>query len=453
MLSMKIRIPPFFLLAVAVAVCFLAPLQAAVLSATNTFNLSEGSPYNTIANVPHTVMEYERASGNWFGLRDTLEARGIGPSVTYTADIAGNPVGGKNRNGFTYADNFAFACLIETEKLFGWHGGYFMISALQRDGSSLSQKNIGNQFTVQQLYGGQTFHWYQLSYQQDFWNDRLRFKVGRIAVGDDFATSPLYWLYMNNGIDGTPQAIPVNGKTSIYPNATWGSYLRTQLPSEMLLKLGIYQAVPQFSVHGLNWDFYPSNGVMLLGQYEWTPEFFKSSFSNTLAKDVPTGFQGHYWMGGYYSSMEYPQFNSASQIPNAYGFYWHADQTVYRPEPTTNKGLVLWSAYALSPQQNISLLPFQVNAGAIYTGLIPGRDKDLMVLGAAYGDFSSSYSGAQEALGNGGRTYELMYEWGYRIMLTKFAYFQPDLQWIITPGGNASIPNALVLGAQMGVVF
>ncbi|MBX9742192.1 MAG: carbohydrate porin [Chthoniobacterales bacterium] len=460
----------------ATVLCFSTSLQAALLSTTNGLNLSENSPYNTIADVPHTIMEYERASGNWFGWRESLESKGVGPSITYTADMAGNPVGGKSPGGFTYTDSFAFACLVETEKLFGWHGGYFMVSAIQRDGSNLSQQNIRNAFTVQQIYGGPTIHWYQLSYQQDFWNDRVSLKIGRIAVGDDFETSPLYWLYMNNGIDGMIQAVPVNSRASVCPNATWGSYLKAKLPADMLLKLGVYQAVPQPSTNGLNWNFYPSNGVMLFSQYEWTPEFFKSSFSHraqptnkmkeardlfvkppgsrtNLPASVIKGFQGHYWMGGYYSSMEYSQFNSTLQIPNAYGFYWHADQTVYRPEPTSDKGLVLWSACALSPQQNISLLPFQVNAGAIYTGLIPGRSEDLTIFGAAYGNFSTSYAGVQEAAGNGNRTYELVYEGGYRILLTKFAYFQPDIQWVINPGGSASIANALVLGAQMGVVF
>jgi carbohydrate-selective porin OprB len=30
---------------------------------------------------------------------------------------------------------------------------------------------------------------------------------------------------------------------------------------------------------------------------------------------------------------------------------------------------------------------------------------------------------------------------------------QPNLQWIINPGGTGNIPNALVLGAQMSVSF
>ncbi len=423
------------------------------------------APYDAMANMPHNIKEFEHASGNWIGYRDQLDQRGIEFSVTYTSDIAGNPVGGKIPGGFTYTDNLAFGCLIETEKLFGWHGGYFMISTLQRDGNSLSRENIKNQFTVQQVYGGQTFHWYELSCQQDFWNDRASFKAGRIASGDDFAVSPLYWLYMNNGIDGNPQAVPVNGQFSTYPNAVWGSRLKVDLTSSTVARLGVYQVVPKYSVHGLNWDFYPSDGVMLLGQYSWNPEFFKEPprsktnkekstiFSENQKKSIPTGFVGHYWMGGYYSSMEYPQFNSPVKTPNAYGLYWNADQTVYRPNRFTNEGLVLWSAYALSPQQNIALIPFQVNGGAIYTGLLPGHPNDMTIAGVAYGKDSTEFSTRSQNMGDGPRNYELVYEAGYRICLTKFAYIQPDIQWVINPGGTSRTPNALVLGAQIGVIL
>lgn len=428
------------------------------------------SPYDTTANMPHNIMEFEHASGNWGGHRDFLNRHGVDISLTYTSDIAGNPIGGTSPHGFTYCDNFALGCLIGTERLFGWHGGYFMISALQRDGNSLSRKNIGNQFTVQQVYGGQTFHWYELSYQQDFDHDRASLKFGRLAAGDDFAVSPLYWLYMNNGIDGSPQALAVNGRFSTYPNTVWGARLKTDLTSTTVARLGVYQVTPFNSTHGLNWNFYPSNGLMLLGQYSWNPQFFSTSSSlanvakkplaaslfttkkETLQKSLH-GFPGHYWMGGYYSTMEYPQFNSSSMCPNSYGLYWHADQTVYRVDPISDKGLVLWSAYVLSPQENTSKLPFQADGGAIYTGLIPGRENDATLLGFVYGDFSSSYAAKQLTNGRGNPNYELAYEAGYRINFTKFAYFQPDLQWIIHPGGLTATPNALVLGAQMGLVF
>jgi porin len=44
-------------------------------------------------------------------------------------------------------------------------------------------------------------------------------------------------------------------------------------------------------------------------------------------------------------------------------------------------------------------------------------------------------------------------EIAHRIQLPKFAYIQPDIQFISPPGGAGSIDDAVVIGAQMGVSF
>jgi porin len=36
---------------------------------------------------------------------------------------------------------------------------------------------------------------------------------------------------------------------------------------------------------------------------------------------------------------------------------------------------------------------------------------------------------------------------------TKFAYIQPDIQFLSRPGGTGAIDDAVVIGAQMGVSF
>jgi porin len=75
------------------------------------------------------------------------------------------------------------------------------------------------------------------------------------------------------------------------------------------------------------------------------------------------------------------------------------------------------------------------------------------MLGVIYGRFSRAYAGTQIFLGNGDPRYELVIEAGYRIQFTKFASIQPDVQYIVNPGGTGRIPNALVLGAQIGITF
>jgi len=57
------------------------------------------------------------------------------------------------------------------------------------------------------------------------------------------------------------------------------------------------------------------------------------------------------------------------------------------------------------------------------------------------------------ATGGGYPTEETVYEFGYRVQATQWAYIQPDLQYITNPYGTGNIPNAVVIGAQFGLVF
>ena len=100
------------------------------------------------------------------------------------------------------------------------------MSGLNRAGSNLSEKNIGNQFTVQQVFSGSAVMFYALYLEQKLCDDKISIKIGRFATGDDFASSPIYWLYMNNGIDGNPQALLVNTQFSAYPWAVWAARVR-----------------------------------------------------------------------------------------------------------------------------------------------------------------------------------------------------------------------------------
>jgi porin len=50
------------------------------------------------------------------------------------------------------------------------------------------------------------------------------------------------------------------------------------------------------------------------------------------------------------------------------------------------------------------------------------------------------------------QTYEAVLEFDYRLQVTKFAYVQPFLQYLIRPNGTGLVENATVLGLQMGVI-
>jgi porin len=93
----------------------------------------------------------------------------------------------------------------------------------ERFGTSLSKDYIGNVFNVQQVCCGETYRVVDLAYEQTLLDDRVEFRVGRIAAGDDFLVSPYDYVFVQNGFDGNPVGIFFNapGMTA-YPNATLG---------------------------------------------------------------------------------------------------------------------------------------------------------------------------------------------------------------------------------------
>jgi porin len=404
------------------------------------------------------------ATGDWFGLRDTLRDDGLEFFGYYNAIIAGNVAGGNSRD-FRYADDFYFGGKLDLEKLIGWQGASFTVSGINRDGQSI-QPGLGSQYDPMQLVGGQAVFLYGVFLEQKLLDDKLSFKFGRLSASDDFATSPLYGYYLNNGIDGNIRAVLFNTKFSAYPFPVWGGRLRVDPTPELNAMVGLYQVSSRMydrAYHGVDFSIRSGDGILLLSQIGWTPEFFKKDVpadgksvadgKKSVVASKQQGLKGHYFLGGYWSAWDYPQFGTADTTPNSYGFYLHGDQMVYQEAPGSDQGLTLFTTFTLSPQQNVSIVPFQVNGGAIYKGLVPSRDEDRAILGVIYGQFSRDYARSVSSAGGGDPRYELVFEWGYRVQLNNWAYIQPDVQWVINPGGTGNIPNGLVLGAQFGLRF
>ena len=155
----------------------------------------------------------EHLLSDWDGLLPKLEDWGITPTLTYESDSAGNASGGRSQ-GFAYADNIGLGLLFDLEKLIDLVGGSVLLSMSQRDGNSLSQKRVGNVFTIQQVYGGETYHLIDLAYQQKLFNDRVELSLGRIGAGDDFLVCQYDYLFMQNGFDGNPVGIFFNAPGS-----------------------------------------------------------------------------------------------------------------------------------------------------------------------------------------------------------------------------------------------
>lgn len=428
-------------------------------SATGTFHppSGNGSPVPVSLRPFQLILPTEHLFGDWFGLRSNAALIGISPSVTFVSDIAGNVTGGKSQ-GVTHADNLGLDLLFDLDTVAGLKGGSFLASASQRSGSSLSREYVGNIFTIQQVYGGQTFHLIDLAYQQRTLDESLELRLGRIATGDDFLVSPYNWFFMQNGFDGNPVGIFFNSPgMNAYPNATWGGRLKVRPTQRTYVMGGIYNGDPSIrDIDHNGADMSMHGPVLAIGE--------AGLQRNGLAGD--TGLIGNYKIGGWYDNALFSDYRTTGYAEQPatkrgnWGLYTLFDQVLIPfGDRSRNGGLGICGSLLISPDQSVSQMPYFMTAGLVARGFLPSRPMDMTGFGVVHGRFSSDLRHAQEREQvsdpfTGVQNYETVFEWSYRAYFRKSSvFFQPDLQYVMRPGGTGKIDNALVIGCQIGINF
>ena len=426
------------------------------------------APAQTVSNAPsgtrslaetpfQLILPRQNLLGDWYGVRSWLEERGVTPTLTLLTDALGNPTGGR-RQGFSAGNNVGLDLNFDLEKLGGLKGGSFQLSFSERFGASLSAKYIGNVFNVQAVYGEDTYRLVNVAYQQKLLDDRVEFRVGRIAAGDDFLVSPYNYVFIQNGFDGNPAGIFFNapGMTP-YPNATWGALVTGRPTKRTYVQGGLYNGDPSIrdnKHHDLDWSMDGPLFAIEEAGYQ----------RNGLPGDQ--GLIGNYKVGGWYDDSQFTDFNTvarghAPSVPRGNsGFYGLFDQMLVRfGEPGSNRGFGVTGSVLISPDQSVSQMPFFYTAGFLVRGLCPSRPADGGGFGVVSGYFSNDLQISQllaqqtnPAVGVQRHETALELTYGFRF-LGGALILQADLQYIIRPGGTGQIPDAFVGGFRTGVNF
>jgi porin len=134
-------------------------------------------------------------------------------------------------------------------------------------------------------------------------------------------------------------------------------------------------------------------------------------------------------------------------------FYGIIDQWLFlEPGGTSDdpQGLACFGRAFFTGSPDQSPLSFLFNAGFTYTGLVPGRDQDAAGIALCLDQLTP---GASQDLAGKAPGLEVVLEATYQAQITPWFSIQPDLQFIIQPGGNGAIPNAFVLGLAASIDF
>ncbi|HEY8899277.1 MAG TPA: carbohydrate porin [Chthoniobacterales bacterium] len=418
------------------------------------------------------------ASGNWFGVRDTLESHGITPFGGWKGTFYGITGGGLDSPRGAFDEQIELGLKLDFEKMFGITGLSAQGSVRWRDGRDPN--------TYVGASGWMNPSSYQLGQQWRLmpfyltWESRDLLPVKDMVTISGGWTNPYYFfamqpeskLFQNNAITqtkGLGANFPFNGTY-----AAWGGHIKIKPTTWSYLQSGLYMAIPQattMSNHGLDLAGFAQdpnkNGLYSITEVGVTPKI--------------AGLPGKYAMGGYYWGLENKSYFKET-YDGKYGFYCQADQMLFRepspapesaplakgpsdgksfkeikepvaPAKPSEQGLYAFSFFEYAPKYD-NLLPFYFHTGLVYKGLIPGRDLDQLGVAFALGNYSYYKIVAEEDAGKSiHQTNEAVVEIDYRVQVNKFVYVQPFWQYIIRPGGTGMIDNANILGLHMGVTF
>ena len=392
----------------------------------------------------------EYLSGDWLGWRTRLEDAGVRFAATYVTDILGNPVGGLNHK-LRYYHDIGLDLRLDLARLARVPGALLHVSASSRAGTSLSDEDIGNVFNVSQTCCEPHTRIVNLAWEQTLFDERVEIHAGYLSTGDAFATSPLYWLFLTSGIDANPGSLAFNVPFSEYPDSALGARARWKPVRAFDLHVGLYNG-SIISNAGLSDSLSVRFDDGVLGLVEGG---YHAAFG-----DPARPLFGHYRLGGYAHSGRFRRFDApaGSDLPRDVehgngGVYALVDQMIWRSAatPTADSALIPFLALVGAPDATVNTFPFFFNMGLVLRGPFRGREQDSAVFGLLYGGFSDVLRDSQRAAGMPAQDFEMVLEWSYVLQVTPWFQFQPDLQYVIRPGGTGNIPDALVVGAQISV--
>ena len=253
----------------------------------------------------------------------------------------------------------------------------------------------------------------------------------------EFIEQPLSRLFANNAMgssEGLGGNVPFSSSFT-----SWGGTLEVRPADWYYTKAGLFMSYPDPTDPN-------NNGLMFQGDTDPTENgLFFLSETGIKPEIGPEKLPGHYAFGGYFYGEDNEEFGG-----NKFGFYWQADQMLWRE--SGDQGLRMFSLYYFAPKYNNDF-SFYTQAGLVYEGAIPQRDRDQFMAGLALGQYSYYDLLEARAEGDPEATQSVLVETGYRIRLNGWSFVQPFAQYIVQPDGTTAVANASLLGVFLGVDF
>lgn len=389
-------------------------------------------------------------TGDWGGLRSKLVDHGVAFELAYTGDFMGVVSGGVRRKG-EYVYNLDLTMTVDAEKLVGWKGATFFLYGLGNGGTGSPSENAGVLQDVDNIEAPQTWKLYEAWWQQQLLEDRFSFLAGLYNLNGEFDVLDTASVFLNSsfGIGKDYSQSGLDGP-SIFPSTALAARFKARPTEHTYAQCAVLDGVAgnPNDPHGTQIIVSSDDGVLLASEVGYLIG------EDAESEDAYTKLG----LGGWYYSATFDRLRGvqANGEParggGNFGLYALGERALYREPGAPQQGLSAFGRVGWA-QQEINPIGVYVGAGAVYTGLVPGRDEDRLGVAVAAAGAGHDYELAAREAGTPVRGWEVALEATYEAKLTPWLSIQPDFQYIVNPGLDPSLDNAIVLGTRVQITF
>jgi porin len=384
-------------------------------------------------------------TGDWFGLRPTLEDRGITFDLFETFDFYGNVSGGDHR-ALEYFSRTRLTMDIDLNKLVGWKGGEFYVSAVTQQGENFAKTKIDVYTNPSSIEGKETTRLAEIWLQQKLFDDKVVIKIGKIDGVAEFGLQEIGSTFMNDELNYVTNqtftaGMPFDpaGKPGVVISV---NPLEGPILGGLYAKTGIFAGNDDnaYYLDDIGTSFAIRDPAVLAAEIGWrTPEK-----SNLLP--------GVYKVGMHYNFGNTPRFDSTVALGN-YFVYGNASQALHYFDTEKTRHIDAGFTFSGAPGDRNENY-FEATAILRVIGPCASRPKDEMGVGFIVSNFSHDFS--QESLSTGGPDLggsEKAAELTYKLQVNRWFSPQPDVQFVFDPQGNSNRSTVVILGMRTFVIF
>jgi porin len=374
-------------------------------------------------------------------------------TFSYTGELVQNARGGAGR-GTVFAGAAGVQFTLRLRRLVGWHGARVFVFALDTHGGAPSDF-VGDVQGVSNLEAPAVLRLEEAWLQQNLLGNRLSWLVGRYDLNTEFYRLQSGALFVNSSFGIGPEfALSGVAGPSIFPNTAVGTRVDFKPSPNVVWRVAVLDGVPVGRPKGGIRLFAPGDGVLLVGEMallsrpDTVGEPRHRRFR--IGRGPTRSYTGKLALGAWYYTARFPDLvatlpgEASVRHRGSGGAYLIADQTVW-------SRLTAFAQLGLGDGR-VNQIGGYLGGGLTFTAPFPSRAQDELGLAVAAALNGSHYERALAAAGASAAG-ETTVELTYLAQLGSWLAVQPDVQYVIHPGGTLATRNAVVLGLRVAASY